>query len=470
MFRDIEPGRLIRLCSLAALTGAATQASAGEYQRALESLQLAALDSPVVSTLGDGRRSFGYARTRPLYDATDIDRIDPQYLTDLSFSRQFSAATVHVSGKESPLENGLGGGFSLRHTSLYFSTGEQSGLAWSENTLPGVSDVFKSGFLSARSRWSDTSLSHAFASGLQWRGGQTRIDLEGRVNPSLYHTGLSWQGFSGDYAVTRRNGVAIGQNLSLQLRRGRFGLSYDEIRDINNHTLRIVRSSFASAANRRMDFSLESGISPFTGVSDQRFMFSYSGQISKPVRLAANGKADPSNPPDADTGKPPEGAPDGVVARQKSYKKQLIIAGSILGGAVALASSSGNADSEQGGFAGQHDAARAVLNDVNPKSVRENREYGGWIVRSNDNTYGYTSPIKGNIDSVSLGNKPGNAAATYHTHGGPDPRYDNEHFSPQDKRSDNFFRVDGYLGTPAGAFLFYDYRSRHVSRLGTVAN
>ena len=471
MFRGIELKRLVCAFGYAAVTmSVTTQASANEYQRALESLQIAPLDTPAISTLGDGHRSFGYARTRPLFDLTDSDRIDPQYLTDLSFSQQFSGATLHISGNKSPLENGFGGGFSLRRTSLYFNTGQQSELAWSQATLPGVSGVFKSGFQSARSRWSDTSLAHSFGNRLQWRGGQTRIDLAGRVNPSLYHTGLSWRGYSGDYALTRRNGVTIGQGLSLHMSKDRFDLGYDEIRDINNHTLRALRGSFAPAANRRIGFSLESGISPFTGVSDQRFMLSYSGQISKPVKLAANDKKDQPTPPDADTGKPPEGAPDEVVAKQKSYKKHLIIAGSIIGGAVALASSSGNADSEQGGFEGQHDAARAVLNEINPKSVRENREYGGWVLRSGDNTYGYTSPVKGDIDSVSLGNKPGNASATYHTHGGPDPRYDNEHFSPQDKRSDDYFRVDGYLGTPAGAFLFYDHQSRHVSRLGNINN
>lgn len=438
------------------------QAADHSHQRALESLQLAPLDSSVISTLGDGHRSFGFAYTQPFYEETDLDRIDPQYLTDLSFSQRVSGSTLHLSGKKSPLQSSLGGGLSFRQTSLYLSSGENSELAWSQSTLPGISDVFKSGFLSASSHWSDTSLAHAFNNGLELRGGQTRINLDGRVNPDLFHTGASWKGFSGDYAITRRNGVTIGQGLSLQMRKGRFSMGYDEIRDINDHTLRAVRTTFANAGNRQIGFSLESGISPFTGVSDQRFLLSYSGRIGKPIRLAAKEKAS------GDTTEGSEG--DDVVTQQKSYKKHLIIAGSIIGGAIALSSSSGNADSSQGGFEGQHQAARSILNEVNPKSVRENREYGGWIVKSGDNTYGHTSPRIGNIDSVSLGAKPGNATATYHTHGTADPRYDNEHFSPQDTRSDDIFDVDGYLATPNGAFLFYNHHSSEVSRLGTVAN
>ncbi len=452
----------------AALLCIAPQVQASEFasQRAQESLQLAPLDATVVSTLGDGQRSFGYAHTQSFFDAADVDRIDLQTVTDLSFSQQFSGATVHLSGQSSPWKSQFGAGVSLHRTSFYFGSGKDTGLSWSQSALPGVSDVFKSGFRSAESRWSDASLAQSFDNGLQLRGGRARIDLKDRVNPDLFHAGLSWNGFSADYAATRRNGVTVGQGLSMQLRKGRFAVGYEEIRDINNHSLRAVRTSFANRTNRRMGFSLEAGVSPFTGVNDQRFMLSYSGKIGRPLRLATNEKA-----ADRKTGGARDGKKgDDVVVQQKSYKKQLIIAASILGGAVALASSSGNADSQQGGFESQHRAARDILNVVNPKSVRENREYGGWIVKSGDNTYTHTSPVTGNIDSVSLGSKPGNATATYHTHGAADPRYDNEHFSPQDTLSDDIFDVDGYLGTPAGAFLYYNHRSGNVSRLGTIAN
>ena len=460
--------KLTRALFLLGTAMASSGVQASQYTLAPEFLQSALPEAPVRSALGDGQRSFGHAWTQSYFDATDNDHIDPRYLTDVSFTQRFSGFTAHVSGNHSPLRNQLGGGLTWRDTSLFLHSGENSEYGWTQNALSGFSDTFKAGFRSARNRWTDTTLSHAFRGGLELHGGQTRIDLKGRVNPDLYHTGFRYRGFSGDYALTRRNGVTIGQELSLRVNKGRYSLAYSQIRDINDHALHSLGGHYASAANRRVEFRLESGISPFTGVSDQRFLLRYSGSIGKPIRLAADGKPSETQP----DGQRGEQAKDGdnVVRQQRSYKKHLIIAGSIIGGAVALASSSGNADAEQGGFADQHEAARGILNEINPKSVRENREYGGWIVRSGDSTYGYTSPRTGDIDSVSLGAKPGNATATYHTHGSADPRYDNEHFSPQDKRSDDIFGVDGYLATPSGAFLFYDYRSRDVTRLGTVAH
>ena len=141
-----------------------------------------------------------------------------------------------------------------------------------------------------------------------------------------------------------------------------------------------------------------------------------------------------------------------------------------------MGSSSGNGDGQAGGFAGQHNAARNVLNAVNPASVRQNREYGGWIYRSPDGSFAATTPVRGELASVNIGNPrtavPASTVATasYHTHGGPDPRFDNEHFSPQDITVDTALNVDGYLGTPAGSFQFHNYRDGSITTLGRIAN
>ncbi|NKB63209.1 MAG: DUF4329 domain-containing protein [Gammaproteobacteria bacterium] len=59
---------------------------------------------------------------------------------------------------------------------------------------------------------------------------------------------------------------------------------------------------------------------------------------------------------------------------------------------------------------------------------------------------------------------------SYHTHAGPDPRYDSENFSEQDLLSDREFALDGYLGTPGGQFKYHNYITGAITTLGTIAN
>jgi hypothetical protein len=106
-------------------------------------------------------------------------------------------------------------------------------------------------------------------------------------------------------------------------------------------------------------------------------------------------------------------------------------------------------------FATQDKAAKSVLKKINPTSIQENREYGGMIYQNKNGTFSHTKPIKGGIDGVDpggpqacpRGTKP---VAYYHTHGGPDPRYDSEHFSGADINYANHYGIDGYVGTPGG--------------------
>ena len=115
------------------------------------------------------------------------------------------------------------------------------------------------------------------------------------------------------------------------------------------------------------------------------------------------------------------------------------------------------------------------MNDINPTSVSENIEYGSWIYRNTDATFSALSPVRGTVNSVNIGSPnqvPSGTVATasYHTHGGDDALYDSENFSPTDLITDNLWKVDGYLGTPLGAFKFHNHITGGVSRLGTVAN
>ncbi|MGI9319304.1 MAG: DUF4329 domain-containing protein [bacterium] len=160
--------------------------------------------------------------------------------------------------------------------------------------------------------------------------------------------------------------------------------------------------------------------------------------------------------------------------KQKGKNTGLLIGAGAIGAAVALSSGGGGGGGgdDRPRFGSQHNAARQVLNDVNPTSVAQNKEWGGYVYRNADGSYSYTNAVQGNATSVLLP-APSSAApngsvttASYHTHAAFDPRYDNENFSPQDIISDELFGLDGYLATPAGQFKYHNVRNGRVTTLG----
>jgi Domain of unknown function (DUF4329) len=130
------------------------------------------------------------------------------------------------------------------------------------------------------------------------------------------------------------------------------------------------------------------------------------------------------------------------------------------------------------GFATADDAARAALTTANPVSMRDNREYSGFIYKGADGRYYYSGPAMGSDQGASpTRDAPAPAGTTvvgvYHTHGPygtadpatgaciptHDPARDDfnaDNFSAQDKRFSDNRGYPGYLGTPSGTFRKYD--------------
>ncbi|GJL82156.1 MAG: hypothetical protein DHS20C01_17900 [marine bacterium B5-7] len=214
--------------------------------------------------------------------------------------------------------------------------------------------------------------------------------------------------------------------------------------------------------NRWFELAFQSGRNPLFHAKDvSRLVFRFGGVTGQPVRHI-NAEQTVEN-----------GGPTEETAGTSSRTRGLGgLAGSLV--AVGLTSSSGDKNKDESvRLSAQDNAGRTILNSINPTSVRQNREFGGWVYRNGDGTYGFTRPVAGTIDSVDIGPKsvvPGGtlATASYHTHGGPDPRYDNEHFSSADIMSDTIQQVDGYLGTPAGRFLHHDLESRSIYLIGNI--
>ena len=159
----------------------------------------------------------------------------------------------------------------------------------------------------------------------------------------------------------------------------------------------------------------------YSGADERRVMFRFQRTLGhRPAFNAAQ----------------PEAAEEEGTKSKNKYGK---VVGIGLGAVVvAAAVSSGDSDGDGANrFATADEAAFDVLNRINPVSVRENREHGGWIYRKADGSFNSTNPIPGDVASVNIGNpvesvpRGSTATASYHTHGGPDPRYDNENFSPR---------------------------------------
>ncbi|MCP4721003.1 MAG: DUF4329 domain-containing protein, partial [Desulfobacteraceae bacterium] len=110
-------------------------------------------------------------------------------------------------------------------------------------------------------------------------------------------------------------------------------------------------------------------------------------------------------------------------------------------------------------------AGKDAVGDINPTSISQGREYGGYIKQNHDGTYSYEAPVPGTKDGLAMPSKPSNACGDYHTHGANDPGYDNENFSSQDKKDNKASGLPGYLGTPGGSTKKYDPSSNKTTIL-----
>jgi hypothetical protein len=110
-------------------------------------------------------------------------------------------------------------------------------------------------------------------------------------------------------------------------------------------------------------------------------------------------------------------------------------------------------------------AASNALADINPESITKRREFAGWIYRSKNGWYSYTSPRIGESDTSSPGPRPSEAVARYHTHGGSVWPKDNM-FSDRDLSNARSHQVDSYVGVPSGVFLKYDRLKNDILKIG----
>lgn len=111
--------------------------------------------------------------------------------------------------------------------------------------------------------------------------------------------------------------------------------------------------------------------------------------------------------------------------------------------------------------------AKATLDALQIISIKENREYCGYIGLTLNGEFQATPPRRGRKGSCQTKDIPEGfrVLASYHTHGSFSVKFDSELPSSDDLLADIEEGVDGYIGTPGGRVWFTDARAKKTVKL-----
>lgn len=419
---------------------------------------------------GDGRQSFSFDDGAGLSGTSTHYRFNsrhgdfyPHNGTPVSrylVHRAYRVGTLHYGATVAEDEQHHYGGVSMGPATLAYFQGEAESFSKAANPLYNDLNQY---FFHGGSR-----------STFEFRGAGAHVTLPGGLSTQLaysnvsapavedrngYYAGVANGLFEAGVYQLDRGGERVGRGLKLELDAGRLDLAYEEIR--SDYQAHVRRVAFQWDAGRSGTLSLgveQARNELFPSADEQRIMFRFRKTLGRsPVLSTAEG----------DNGEEESTRP--------GFGKAVGIGVGLGAAAVALSSGDGD-DDDSRRFTVRNRAAFNVLNRINPESVRLNIEHGGWIYRNADNSFSYTRPVAGTVNMVNIGDPVSSvprgttANASYHTHGGPDPRFVNEMFSPQDLLSDRRAGVDGYLGTPAGFMKLHDRETGTISVVGRINN
>lgn len=375
-------------------------------------------------------------------------------------NQQYGPGALHYGTTQSDDEHHYYGGVSLGPATLaYFQGGAESFSRAPNNLYEDLDQYHFHGGTRSSFDFQGMAADVAVAGGVSTQLAATRVTAPGVEHRYGYYAGVANGRFQAGVFQLDRGEDKVGQGLKLGLDGGRLDVGYQEIQSEYGAHVRRVAFEWSASSTQSFTIELEEARNDlYSGDDDQRVMFTFRKALGRsPAFSAAE-----------------EGESD-AEKQNGGFGKAVGIGVGL--GVAAIAISSGDDDNDGAQrFSVRNNAARDVLNDINPVSVRQNREHGGWIYRNADNTFGYTNPVAGTVSTINIGNPATSvpmgttASASYHTHGGPDPRFDNENFSPQDLLSDRLARTDGYLGTPAGFMKLHDFETGSVRVLGRINN
>ena len=111
--------------------------------------------------------------------------------------------------------------------------------------------------------------------------------------------------------------------------------------------------------------------------------------------------------------------------------------------------------------------AMQVLNDIQPQSIAQEREYCGYIFVTPTGQLNATPPRLGTLTGCEMPEPliGQGMIASYHTHGAYNPVLGGEFPSDVDLISDFNYGTDGFIGTPGGRVWHVDFQTRTAYQL-----
>ncbi len=394
-------------------------------------------------------------------EVTDVFNRDQSYkgLRFTNNSDLTNSSALYFSTEISRNEQHLGSIFSVGNWRFGATVGQAENFVKTNNTFTGIDPYFVHGGSAVKFDYYGANAGYQFKGGSTLYFGSSTVQADRLEDRQANYFGYVGKNLSTTLMNFQRGGESIGRSIEFATSIRNFNLGYRQLSRNNgahSKTFSVTAPvSFVKAG--KFGFAVESTNNPLSREEDDlAFMFTFSGEWGKPKPLFNLDETE-----------------EEAEAQSTGINKMAVIGAAVVAGAV-IASSGSDSKDEFVLNQAQDDAAFQVLNQINPESVRLNREHGGWIYRNPNGTYGATEPKLGNVASINIGDvaipNGTQRAASYHTHGGPDPRFDNENFSPQDLRADRASGVDGYLGTPGGLMKHHDVETGNIRTVRPIAN
>ena len=381
-------------------------------------------------------------------------------LTFTSTSTTSRSNRLHFLSQISRDEQNFGGVISQGNWLFGLSAGKGQNFIKSSQIFTGIDPYFIHGGSATKFNYYGANAGYNFINNSLLYFGSSKIQADSLDDRQANYAGFHSRKHSATLMNFTRDGSTIGKGLELSTSIYNYQLGYRQIsRNNGAHSKTIsVELPFTKIKSGMLGFAVESVNNPLSNDQDDlKFMFTLSGQWGKADSVFNAGEETQTD----------QGADTGI-------NKMAVIGAGVVAGAVILSSGSSSKDSNESiNASNQEEAAFRVLNQINPVSVRESREFGGYVYRNPNGSYGYTNPKRGQYKSINLGDvripNGTRRTASYHTHGNDDPQYVNEEFSPTDIRSNRLSGIDGYLGTPAGKMKFFDLETNTIVTVRNIA-
>jgi hypothetical protein len=426
-----------------------------------------------LDTHGDGRATALQQSARKFSTTDDPTRV--AVVSQIDTSLVTGAGTFHFASSATDKEQVAGGGLTMGPLTGYSVVGSGEKYSHTSSQYAGLDPYKFHGGSDTGYRFHGAGLNLDTTAGTSVLFGFTSVSADRLETRRASYVEFASHRFFGRYTHIERGGDSIGHGFDAGIWLGKFNLGYQELNTSQEVSTRRLRLQWNPGNRSRfwVDYSRHRN-ALHRDHEDDMIMVTFQRSLGRGGILPLYADEEETSSGGADA-QDPAGGEGEEVPETGGFRRGYLLAGGAAAAALVASSGSGSQD-EAPRVNGQHEAARAALNLINPLSVQQNLEYGAYIYRNPDGTFASTDAEVGTASSVSLPPlifavpSGSTGTASWHTHAGPDPRFDNENFSETDLQADRDQRIDGYLGTPGGQFKYHEFSTDEVSVIGTVNN